>query len=65
MATRITTCPIWGSDYKAEGFFDEATRTYHVDDSPRAGGGYVISELELNANLPRFEQITMSQQRRD
>ena len=56
MATRITTCPIWGSDYKAEGFFDEATRTYHVDDSPRAGGGYVISQLELNANLPRFDE---------
>ena len=58
MATRITTCPIWGSDYKAEGFFDEATRTYHVDDSPRAGGGYVASEVELKAKLPHFNSAT-------
>ena len=54
MTIKITSCPIWGADYTAEGFFDEPTRTYHVDESPRAGGGYVISEVELNVKRPHF-----------
>ena len=55
MATQITSCPIWGPEYRAEGFFHEATRTYHAEDSPRAGGGYVVSEVELNAKILRFD----------
>ena len=51
MTTKITTCPIWGTDYKAEGYFDEATRTFHIADSPRAGGGYVIPEMILNSSI--------------
>ena len=56
MATEITSCPIWGEGYKAEGYFDEATRTYHIENSPRAGGGYVIPQVELNASLPRLDE---------
>ena len=56
MTTKITTCPIWGAEYEAEGYFDEASRTYHVEDSPRAGGGYVISQVELNASLPHLDE---------
>ena len=55
MATKITSCPIWGAEYEAEGFFDEATRTHHVDDSPRAGGGFIISQVEQRAGLPHFD----------
>ena len=56
MATRITTCPIWGTKYEADGYFDEATQTCHVADSPRAGGGYVASEVELNASFQSFDE---------
>ena len=49
MTTPITYCPLWGQEFKAEGYFDEATLTFHVDNSPRAGGGYIISQVELNA----------------
>ena len=56
MVTKITTCPIWGEGYKAEGYFDEATRTYHIENSPRAGGGYIISQVELSAGLPNLDE---------
>ena len=56
MTEKITTCPIWGDKYDADGYFDEATRTFHVDNSPRAGGGYVISQVELNASIQRFDE---------
>lgn len=55
MATKITTCPIWGTEYEAEGYFDEATRTFHVESSPRAGGGYLISQVELDAILKNYD----------
>ena len=55
MATKITSCPIWGPAYGAEGFFDDTTRTYHVSDSPRTGGGYIISQVELSAKLPHSD----------
>ena len=51
MSTRITSCPIWGIDFKVEGYKDEATRTYHIDNSPRAGGGYILPEVLLNGRI--------------
>lgn len=42
MTSRMTFCPIWGKDYKAEGFYFHSDVSCRVDDSQRAGGGYQV-----------------------
>lgn len=42
MTSRMTFCPIWGKDYKAEGFYFHSDVFCRVDDSQRAGGGYQV-----------------------
>ena len=44
MAEEITTCPIWGTSYKAEGTYDPVTEIYYVTDSERAFCGYTIPQ---------------------
>ena len=57
MTTRIQLCPIWNSDaasvkkYEASGYFDLQRNVWHVADSPRAAGGYVLPEVLLNSEL--------------
>lgn len=49
MTNPISECPIWGEGYPAEGHYALRNRTFHVENSPRAGGGYVLSEVTKNA----------------
>ena len=44
MRTPINTCPIWGSDYAAEGWRFIREGVYLVEDSPRAGCAYELPE---------------------
>lgn len=48
MAEPITTCPIWGTRYKAKGTYDTDKKTYEVTDSDRAFTGYNIGERLLD-----------------
>ena len=41
----IDTCPLWGGGFRATGYYDRGNARYIVEDSPRAGGGYVLSEF--------------------
>ena len=52
ISTEVSTCPIWGDPYKAEGVYHPQTRMFEVTDSPRAFGGYKVSEglLKLSIN---------------
>ena len=49
MSDGIDTCPIWGQSYVASGYFLPATRTWVVEDSPRAGGGYEIGQIACSS----------------
>ncbi len=49
MTSKIIPCPIWGKDYKAEGFYSQSDKLCKVDDSPRAGGGYQVSGVTVVA----------------
>ena len=40
----IDTCPIWGGDYEAEGWRYPRDGMYLVEDSPRAGGAYELTD---------------------
>ena len=51
MAGQISTCPIWGGEFKAKGFHFPQTNTFRVDDSPRAGGGYEIDWVLVLAQV--------------
>ena len=44
-------CPIWGSGYPAKVIYAAQTRTYLVDDSPRAGGGFEIAEVLISSRV--------------
>ena len=55
MTTKITSCPIWGLEFQAEGYLDEPTRTYYVDDSCRTGGGYIVPEVTLNRSIRNLD----------
>ena len=48
MSDGIGSCPIWGQRYVASRYFMPATRTWVVEDSTRAGGGYVIGQIALS-----------------
>lgn len=45
MAESIETCPLWGGDFRATGYYNSGSLRYTVEDSPRGGGGYVLSEF--------------------
>lgn len=47
MEEPITTCPIWGSRFKATGNYDPENDTYYVEDSGRAFAGYRIKRFLL------------------
>lgn len=47
MVEPIKTCPIWGSGYKAEGFYDSEKGMFDVTDSERTCTGYRISDRLL------------------
>ena len=44
MPNPIDTCPIWGHRYKAEGWRYPRDGMYLVEDSPRAGGAYELTD---------------------
>ena len=48
VAEPISTCPIWGSRFKAEGSYDPESETYDVEDSERAFTGYRIKQRVLD-----------------
>ena len=48
MSDSIETCPIWGGSFEASGYIDQATRTWVVENSPRAGGGFEIGQIAHN-----------------
>ena len=48
MTEPISTCPIWGSRFKAEGSYDPESETYDVEDSERAFTGYRITRVLLD-----------------
>ena len=49
--TAITKCPIWGEGYEATGYYNPSNRVFYVDDSPRAGGGYVLPEPTKHSRI--------------
>ena len=55
MTTQISTCPIWGENYKAEGFYVPQDRMMYVDNSPRAGGAYIIPEVLVNSDIENMD----------
>ena len=52
MTQAIGTCPIWGSEFRAELGPNVQIDKVHVLDSPRAGGGYQIDRDLLPAQVP-------------
>ena len=51
MTTTIPKCPIWGEEYQAEGYYRPQNRTFYVEDSPRAAGGFVVPEPLVNSDV--------------
>ena len=47
----IETCPIWGTRFEATGHYFDPTRTFRVDDCPRAGGGYSIDGVLISSGI--------------
>lgn len=54
MTEAISICPIWGGGFEAKGFYIPQTRTFRVEESPRAGGGYEIGEVLVAAQVDRL-----------
>ena len=51
MTTTTDICPIWGAPYEAKVSYVPQDRMIHVDDSPRAGGAYIIPEVLVNSDI--------------
>ena len=51
MTEQIDKCPIWRSEFRAKGNYIPQTRTFRVDDSPRAGGGFEIDEVLISSRV--------------
>ena len=51
MVEYVEHCPIWGPPYRASVLYRPEIRTYGVSRSPRAGNGYRIDEVLLNASV--------------
>ena len=43
MTQKINTCLIWGPDHTADGWYHPTNPMFHINSSPRAGGGYAIA----------------------
>lgn len=50
MAESIDTCPLWGRRFQARGNHDRGNARYIVEDSPRAGGGFVMDLFGQSAS---------------
>ena len=61
MAKPITTCPIWGTEYEAEGTYDPERETYEVTDSERAFTGYKIRKLLLDRFVKKMSDSKKAQ----
>ena len=48
---QITSCLIWGDDYQASVRYLPHNQTYHVHESHRSGGGYMISKEVLKSSV--------------
>ena len=51
MSTDVSKCPIWGDDCSVQGYYAPQNRTYYVDDSPRAAGGYILPEATKHGQV--------------
>ena len=51
MTTKVTHCPIWNMSDDLEAKYSHATGEYSVDNSPRAGGAYIVSLALVNSDL--------------
>ena len=51
MTTRVQKCPIWNLGDGLDAIHLAATRTFRVDNSPRAGGAYIIPEPLVNSDI--------------
>ncbi len=54
MTNRVDSCPIWGT--QASGHYDQRTRVWHIEESPRAGGGYILDQVLNNSELRQISQ---------
>ena len=60
MTSPVSLCPIWNSnaatveEYQASGYFDHRTNVWHIENSPRAAGGFVLPSVLLNSELIRM-----------
>ncbi len=52
MTEGLSSCPIWGD--QADGIYIPQTNTFRVDDSSRAGGGYVVDRVVVTSNIQRM-----------
>ena len=51
MTTQVQQCPLWGVSDGLEAIYIHQNRVFRVDNSPRAGGGYIISETLVNSDI--------------
>lgn len=52
MPPTVESCPIWGVTGEGfDAFYINQTRVFRVDNSPRAGGAYTISEVVVDSDI--------------
>lgn len=51
MTTRVQECPIWALSVGLDAIYLPETRVFRVDDSPRAGGAYIIPQPLVNSDV--------------
>ena len=51
MTTQVEQCAIWNMSDDLKAKFSHATKEYLVDNSPRAGGAYIVSLALVNSDL--------------
>ena len=65
MTRPLELCPIWNSNaatvekYEVSGYFNHRTNVWHVDNSPRAAGGFVVPDM-----LHRSELLLMFEEQK-
>ena len=45
MSQNLEFCPIWGNGFESRGYSLQNIRTWIIEDSPRAGGGFEIGQI--------------------
>ena len=60
MTTSINTCRIWGEEYGASGYATQDSNKVVVENSARAGGGYVL----ISGTKPWINQLSVQQKAR-